>query len=98
MPETPTPRQIGYTCSACARVFKSVSAFDKHRTGALNGGIGKACSRRCMTTDELAVIPSRMNGTGVVVTLSRLYVHGMLEAVSKPRDRARLIASLLAEG
>jgi len=46
-------------CTACGRIFSSVSSFDKHRTGKH----GK--DRRCMTDGEMAVSRLRLDSRGV---------------------------------
>ena len=40
-------------CDNCAKHFRSVSAFDRHRTGEYAKSGQRNGTRRCMTTEEM---------------------------------------------
>ena len=42
-----------WQCEACGKGFRSLSAFDMHRTGEYGSGRRKLSTRRCMTTAEM---------------------------------------------
>ena len=61
MTATTTPQKILNYCNTCGKDFKSVSAFDQHRTGTYEYDYSKGLrmdppredGRRCMTADEM---------------------------------------------
>lgn len=52
-------------CPTCGKNFRSVAAFDRHRTG--QHGI----NRRCRTSDEMLAIGMVCNARGTWVTAAR---------------------------
>lgn len=58
----PPPKILNY-CNTCGKDFKSVSAFDQHRTGTFEYDYSQGVKmdppredgRRCMSTDEMRV-------------------------------------------
>ena len=50
-------------CPSCRALFKSISAFDKHRIGSFSAG-----TRRCRTATEMAAIGMSKNGNGLWIT------------------------------
>ena len=46
-------------CSKCGHGFKTLSAFDKHRTGPYGWG-----SRRCLSAEEMTAKGFRLHATG----------------------------------
>lgn len=70
-------------CTSCSKIFKSVAAFDKHRTGSYGDPIyknndpttGKVIrytkpARRCMTTEEMLAAGMCQNERGWWITIA----------------------------
>lgn len=78
-PKAPAPRRPRLTgnrnqCPTCSKLFNSLWAFDKHRTGTI--GI----DRRCMTAAE-------MQSTGMVLRADGFWVGSLMRPDSPKRSK-----------
>jgi hypothetical protein len=55
-------------CESCGQWFRSVSAFDFHRTGSYTTTLWEPARRRCLTPGEMAKRDMRLNEHGVWTT------------------------------
>jgi len=55
-------------CEACGERFRSLSAFDFHRTGSYTSTLWERARRRCLSVAEMAARGMRRNEHGVWTT------------------------------
>jgi hypothetical protein len=55
-------------CSSCGQRFRSLSAFDMHRTGSYTSTLWEQARRRCLTVAEMAAKGMQRNEHGAWTT------------------------------
>jgi len=58
-------------CDNCAKRFRSVSAFDRHRTGEYAKSCQRNGTRRCMTAEEMQAKGMVQNARGAWMAAPR---------------------------